>query len=81
MAKRPRGRPQKWGGSDEEAQVFTLRLPRSLHAALRTYANLQGRPVNDVLRDAIEAFWSKCPEAPRINRLVRDAGTRPRPDP
>lgn len=69
--RRPRGRPRKW--EEDEAQVFTLRLPKPLYAELRVYAGLKDSAMNDVLRKVIESWWAEQPEQVRVSRLVKTA--------
>ena len=68
MAKRPPGRPRKFS---EEAQVFALRLPVSLHAAIRAYVDDMGLSTNAVFLKAIEAWWRRVPEHAKYDREAK----------
>ena len=48
------GRPSK-----PSRQPFFLRLDPALHKALRHYALDQGRPLNDILVEVINAWWDE----------------------
>jgi hypothetical protein len=67
-AKRSRGRPRKF---DEEAQVFSLRLPASLHAAIRDYADENGFSMNTLLLKAARSWWETVAGHERYDRAVR----------
>jgi NRPS condensation-like uncharacterized protein len=60
------GRPPKLG----DHKLFSLRLPTELHRALKTYATVQGKSVNDILTDVIASWWREQPERARIESLV-----------
>ena len=68
MAGRPPGRPRKF---DEEAQVFTLRLPVSLHAAIRAYADVGGLSINNLLLNATRAWWKTVPGHEKYDRAAK----------
>lgn len=59
MPKRPQGRPRKF---EEEAQVFSLRLPVSLHSAIRAYIDDRGLSTNTILLAAVRSWWESVPE-------------------
>jgi hypothetical protein len=59
MVKRPQGRPRKF---EQGAQVFSLRLPTSLHAAIRAYVDDKGLSTNAVLLAAVQRWWESLPE-------------------
>jgi hypothetical protein len=52
------GRPRIFPTS----QLFHLRLPAELHAAIERYARQQGRSVNLVLLEAVEDWWRTLQE-------------------
>jgi hypothetical protein len=56
-----RGRPPRNG----EHQAFTFRLPAALHRELRHFALDQGRPLNEILLEAIEGWWTTRSNAAR----------------
>jgi hypothetical protein len=68
MAGRPPGRPRKF---DEEAQVFTLRLPVSLRAAIRAYADDGGLSINNLLLRTTQAWWGTVLEHEKYDRAAK----------
>lgn len=76
MAKRPPGGPRKLA---EEAQVFALRLPLSLHAANRAYADEDGFSLNTLVMKAVENWWSGVPEHERYDREAKRSASTPSP--
>lgn len=73
--KRKPGRPRKFS---EDTQVFSLRLPVSLHEAIRKYVDDRGLSTNIVLLHAIEAWWRTVPERAQYDRAkrTRQAGAK-----
>ena len=68
MAKRPQGRPRKF---DEDTQVFSLRFPVSLHAAIRAYVDDKGLSTNTVLLGAVRRWWEAIPEHASYERTAK----------
>jgi hypothetical protein len=72
MPKRLPGRPRKFS---EETQVFSLRIPVSLHEAIRTYVDERGLSTNTMLLKAVEAWWSALPEHEKYDRDAKRANS------
>lgn len=68
MPKRPQGRPRKF---EEDAQVFSLRLPATLHAAIRAYVDDRGLSTNTVLLGAVRRWWEDVPEHRQYDRAAQ----------
>lgn len=47
-------------------QVFSLRLPKDLHAALQRCAQLRLQAMNDILLPVIQRWWSEQPEKAQV---------------
>lgn len=74
MSKRPQGRPRKF---DEDTQVFALRLPVSLHAAIRDYADDNGFSINSLLLKAARSWWEAVAGHEKYDRAARPDASAP----
>jgi hypothetical protein len=73
MAKSALGRPRKW--PENSVQVFSLRLPKELHAALRDCSRTRRQAINDLLLPVIEKWWAEQPES--VSGKSEDAAVQP----
>lgn len=74
MAKRPQGRPRKF---EEDAQVFSLRLPATLHAAIRAYVDDRGLSTNTLLLGAVRRWWESVPEHEGYDAAAKRSDSAP----
>jgi predicted HicB family RNase H-like nuclease len=65
--KRRRGRPEKPGRD----RALSVRLPESLHKALRHLAVDNDKSLNDVVVWALEEWWSSRPERAAYSKLPK----------
>jgi predicted HicB family RNase H-like nuclease len=49
----------------DEKQGLMLRLPKSLHTALRHVSIDRGQSLNTLITDVLEQWWAKQPERTR----------------
>lgn len=57
--------------SADDRQLFSLRLPRALHAQLGVLARGRGQRLNELIVEVLQHHWERVPERAAVEKLLQ----------